>query len=891
MKAALRLTLVFLALPLCHAFASDEDPPRYAATWGIEGSGVGQFRSPTSLALDAAGNVYVADQRNDRIQKFTPRGRFVTQWGRSGDADSEFLFPTDIAVGPGGEVFVTDQTNSRIQVFDTSGVYLRKWGSGGTEPGQFSSPTGITVSGEGYVYVSDPANRRVQKFTADGELLAVWGPELPGEVTLEAPAGIASDNSGRIYVVDSKKKSLLEFTADGDLAKTWDPESELGVPLYRLVDVSLDAGGNIYLLDTGKGGSILSGAKDPRIVAFRKDGTVVTQFGLGGASVGALEHPSALAVGPTGWIYVADSGNNRVQVFADQPIDLWQPAATGAVAGAALMASHGSAATVPGLAASWGFRGSDPGGLKSPAAVAAGPNSAIYVVDRGNHRIQRWDQAGGFVGMWGRKGDAEGEFNSPADAAVDSDGSIFVADRGNHRIQVFDPDGNFLAAWGSKGSGEGQFRELVSLATDRNGHLYVVDTGNRRLKKFRTDGEFVASWGPQLTVDEKLEAPTGICTDGEGNPIVVDAGTNKIQKLHSDGTLLESLHLKRDLDLDVYTPVAIDIDSSGYLYILDVGRMPEPFKSSEDARLFILSPDDTLVARLGKNGADPGEFDTPSGLAVDPFNRIFVADSGNDRVQVFAWLPQGTVPTVATTKAEKPPRTVKEISLEVWRVFLDVDGDRPTTGLLTPATEWSLSNRISALGRLPFARLDLGSQQSETALGNPYVGIRFGPSNRNYTDIGIWLPLASEDNSSALFTGFISDVDRWEAYLPSTLSLQMESLGEIAPHSNLALGLRLGYTLNLNTELGGSTGWLPYGGWMKFLSRNVRVQGGLTGRLHLSFSGQGTSAVNRTQLLLAADFGTWRLRPGLALRFWLNGDFRELVPAVLGLTFRYDFRR
>ena len=96
--------------------------------WGSLGIGDGQFRSPGGLAIDGAGNVYVVDSFNHRIQVFDPEGRFLRKWGREGQEDGQFSYPRGLAIDGAGNVYVVDVLSHRIQVFDPEGRFLRKWG-------------------------------------------------------------------------------------------------------------------------------------------------------------------------------------------------------------------------------------------------------------------------------------------------------------------------------------------------------------------------------------------------------------------------------------------------------------------------------------------------------------------------------------------------------------------------------------------------------------------------------------------------------------------------------------------------------------------------------------------------------------------------------------------
>jgi len=148
-------------------------------TGGISGSGDGQFNTVLGIAVDqSSGDVYTVDDNNNRIQKFDSNGNFILKWGKNGGdgtlgtGDGEFFSPTGVAVDSSGNVYVVDQTNKRIQKFDSNGIFILKWSS------SFDQAFDIAVdqsSGDVYVLELSSSNPRVQKFTSTGTFILQWG--------------------------------------------------------------------------------------------------------------------------------------------------------------------------------------------------------------------------------------------------------------------------------------------------------------------------------------------------------------------------------------------------------------------------------------------------------------------------------------------------------------------------------------------------------------------------------------------------------------------------------------------------------------------------------------------------------------------------------------------
>lgn len=232
--------------------------------------GDGQFNEPWGVAADPAGNVYVADTWNGRIQVFDNEGRFVTKWGvfnttngELGDAYSLFG-PRGIAIDMNGNLLVADTGNKRIIQFTATGDLVTQIGGGGVVGGRFEEPVGVAVSpADGTVYVADTWNQRVQKLTPTLEFVEEW------------PA--AGWDSQEIY-----DKPYLDVATNGDVYVT-DPQ------FYR-------------------------------VVVYAANGEIKASFGTFGNGPTNFDLPTGIAVDPeTNIVLVADANNSRIQVFPPVP--------------------------------------------------------------------------------------------------------------------------------------------------------------------------------------------------------------------------------------------------------------------------------------------------------------------------------------------------------------------------------------------------------------------------------------------------------------------------------------------------------------------------------------------------------------------------------------------
>jgi sugar lactone lactonase YvrE len=287
----------------------------YVLKWGDYGSGDGQFREPGDVAVDGAGNVYVAAKNNHRIQKFSSTGVFLTKWGGGGTTrgtgDGEVIRPEGVAVDGSGNVYVADTGNRRIQMFTSSGEFLTRWGSYGSvfwcpscqNDGLFNEAEGVAVDGSGNVYVADKNNNRIQKFSSTGVFLTKWGTEGSGDGQFKYPHAVAVDGSGNVYVADSENNRIQKFSSTGVFLTKWGGYlSSFNTPR----GVAVDGSGNVYVADSG----------NHRIQMFTSSGEFLTQWGSYGSGNGQFKWPYGVAADELGNVYVADKNNQRIQKFS-----------------------------------------------------------------------------------------------------------------------------------------------------------------------------------------------------------------------------------------------------------------------------------------------------------------------------------------------------------------------------------------------------------------------------------------------------------------------------------------------------------------------------------------------------------------------------------------------
>jgi len=225
---------------------------RYLGRFGRRGYDKGSIRliltdrflQPEGIAVDRAGSIYVVDSLNDRVMKLSPSGRFRARLGKHGSSAGEWVQPWGIAAG-GADVFVVDQGNYRIQRYSPGGRYRGRFGSFGRRRGQFVTPYGVAATPAGdRVYVTDLIRHRVMAFSRRGRLLAEWGGPGVRPGTFLKPAGVAVGRDGTVFVADRCNKRVQRFSRTGRFIESFG-ERVLQAPTF----LALDRAGDVYVSD------------------------------------------------------------------------------------------------------------------------------------------------------------------------------------------------------------------------------------------------------------------------------------------------------------------------------------------------------------------------------------------------------------------------------------------------------------------------------------------------------------------------------------------------------------------------------------------------------------------------------------------------------------------
>ncbi|HOI96658.1 MAG TPA: tandem-95 repeat protein [Syntrophobacter fumaroxidans] len=536
-----------------------------------------QLSGPFGVAVDFSGSIFVADSGNHKIRKIDPGG---TMWTFAGTGDqgipangvsagaAKFRYPTGLAVDSAGNLFIADGWNDLVVKVDSAGVIRRVAGngvktfSGDDGPATSASlmnPHGVAVDVSGNPYIADTYNHRIRR-VAGGVISTVAGNGYSGSILdegtaigarLKSPFALAVDSQGNIYIADTYSHRIRKVDATGAIStvagkglpnNAGDGKQAAAAILKSPHDLAVGPDSSLYIADR----------TDHRIRKVSAAGVISTLAGTGEEGFSAdgiaaananLDGPCAVAVGPSGSVYFSDSGSNRVRKIG----------------------LDGIVSTVAGNGVA-GYSGDDgpatQAGLNNPSAIAVDCSENVYIADTNNHRIRK--VSGGTIttvagnGTPGYSGDgaaaASASLTFPNGVAVHADGNVYIADTSNHRVRMVGAGViTTVAGNGTPGySGDGGAAVSAALNAphavwvDAAGVLYVADAYNFRVRKV-TGGNIVTVAGtgtPGYSGDGGLATAAdfrsvhGLVVDASGNLFVADMENSRVRKVYEGSPVI-----------------------------------------------------------------------------------------------------------------------------------------------------------------------------------------------------------------------------------------------------------------------------------------------------------------------------------------------------------------
>jgi uncharacterized protein (TIGR03437 family) len=606
------------------------------------------------MALDAAGNLYVSDSSNQRIRRISPAGIVDTVAGNgvagySGDGgparQAQLNFPAGLAVDAAGNLYIADRSNHRVRQVAPDGTITTIAGTGvagfGGDGGdarsaQLNGPMAVAVDALGNIFISDQNNNRVRRIIVGGTISTAAGTGSPSssgdgrpgpEAAINAPYGLVFDAAGRLYIAEPNGHrvrrlaggiittvagtGVSDFSGDGGPA--------IAATLSQPAAVAVDAAGNLLIGEH-------QNMRVRRVAAEVTISSAVTTFagagsfkfaGDGGPGTKAfLNAPNGIALHPDGSVYFHDPANRRIRrIAADGVITTVAGTGLGGFTGDGVPAASSRIST---------------DGVVSLGLAFDGAGN-LYFADLFSRRIRKISPSGilttvagtGSAGFSGDGGLAtSARLDMPRGVAVDGVGNIFFCDSNTHRVRKIDASGTISTVAGNGTaafSGDGGLATAASLnspfdvVVDAAGNLYIADTNNFRIRQVSAGGMittiagtgvqgFSGDGGPALSA--KFSEPGGLAFDSAGNLYVADRTNGRVRKITPAGNI---------------STVAGD----------GLGRLAD-----------------------GKLATQSSMY--PSDVAVDAAGNLYIADSGNDRIRLVLAAPPSLTVTPASLRFTAP---------------------------------------------------------------------------------------------------------------------------------------------------------------------------------------------------------------------------------------------
>lgn len=249
----MRIWVVLLTLLVAAVYAAPASADLHvSAVYATGGANPGQLAQPQDVTTDSAGNVYVANTANARVDEYSPDLTYIKSFGTRGSAAGQLSQPIGVAVAANGEVWVSDFDGSRgrITVYAPDGSLVRTFGAVGTGDGQFRSPGAVALDSGGNAYIGDTSNNRIEKFSPTGTFLTKWGAPGAGDGQFNNPRGITVDPSGSVLVADRDNGRVQRFSPDGTFLGQFGTSATPNGKFSSIYDVAAAPNADLFTADT-----------------------------------------------------------------------------------------------------------------------------------------------------------------------------------------------------------------------------------------------------------------------------------------------------------------------------------------------------------------------------------------------------------------------------------------------------------------------------------------------------------------------------------------------------------------------------------------------------------------------------------------------------------------
>jgi sugar lactone lactonase YvrE len=625
------------------------------------------FFAPRGVAIAADGTVYVADTNNQRIRRILPTGTVTTLAGSGGQGFADgngtaaaFSGPFDVAIGPGGHLWVADRGNHRIrkvtpigQVTTLAGSATAGFADASGAAAKFNLPSAVAVDASGWAVVADANNHRIRRISPQGTVTTLagtgaqgWLDGSGGQAQFSAPMGIALDPGGTAYVADQGNQRIRKVAPNG-LVNTLAGTGASGFLDGAALQAKFSAPAGIAV--HGSGAVFVADAGNHRL--RRISGGVVTTvagstpaFQDGAGAVAKFITPSGIAVANDGTLFVGDTGNQRIR----------------RVLPAAKLCNDGNPCTQDACDAKLGCIApalpdgatcTDGSGCTTADTCKAGTCTGVALAcDDGKPCTDDGcDPAtGACVTAANTAPCTDGDACTTADTCQGGVCGIGVA---TPLVEI-----GVLAqpGWKDGAASQALLNFPTGVAFDGSGQLWIVDRNNHRIRRVSAGGQVATlagtgagGWKDGPGAVAQFNYPFAAVATLAGL-YVSDRGNQRIRLVLGDGTTstmagngVASFQDGPANAAMVNNPSGLCVDKWGAVYIADTGNQ----------RVRKLAPDGTVATFAGSGvggwldgQAATARFSGPADVALDPQGNLYVADTGNQRIRKIS--PAGTVSTL-----------------------------------------------------------------------------------------------------------------------------------------------------------------------------------------------------------------------------------------------------
>jgi DNA-binding beta-propeller fold protein YncE len=305
-RTQLQSATIALGLAVANVALANELNFQHVMDIGTKGTAPGEFKYVEDFAFGKNGELLVTDASHAYVQAFdATTGKYIARFGGKGDDEAGLEKPEGIAVDAQGNIFVADYTSGFVKKYDASYKWLITFSGYGSKSGETMKSEFMDIR-DGKLYVPDAGNDRVNVFALDGKPLFDFGGPGNEPGKLADPEAAKFDSSGRLFVSDLKNDRIQVFDGDGKLLLSFGRSGEGSGEFRAPAGIAFDRDDNLYVTEIGNN----------RVQVFDNTGKFLTMWGRKGSAAGEFGSPHGIIVDRgTGYVYVADTSNNRVQVF------------------------------------------------------------------------------------------------------------------------------------------------------------------------------------------------------------------------------------------------------------------------------------------------------------------------------------------------------------------------------------------------------------------------------------------------------------------------------------------------------------------------------------------------------------------------------------------------